>query len=582
MLEFTSPGRRPLVRMALVAGALAGTFGQTAAQEFGPKQKITAGIKSAQDVYAADLDGDGDEDVLSASREGDEIAWHENLGAGVFGPQQVLGADVDGAFCVRAADLDGDGDTDVLSASHDDDSVAWYENLGGGAFAPKQLLSSSADGARAIRAVDLDGDGDMDVVSASYNDNKIAWYENAGSGLFRPEQVIATDAFGANSVHTPDLDGDGDADILSTSAVDDEIAWYENLGGGSFGPQQVIEETGWDDLAWAEPVDLDGDGHLDILYTDLSHVGGSGMTLSEILWKKNLGSDPLSFGADISIEKWGEPLAVRGVDLDADGTQDVLRASWAGEQLAWHENFGGGLFLDKKVISTDASAVESLHTTDLDQDGDLDVLSASSYLDGIAWYSNLLGPFDCDQNGVPDHDDIAAGTSQDCNANGIPDGCDITSGTSKDIDANGIPDECVAPALVASPAALSLTVGGTQNFTLSAGPPPASNAYLLLGSLGGTDPGVPAGGHVLPLNPDAYFLYTLQNANGGVLVNSFGALLPDGSAGAPVALHLPAGLSFGLIGATLHHAYAVFDLAAAPGESVVASVSNAVSLKLVP
>ncbi len=37
-----------------------------------------------------------------------------------------------GFICsVFATDMDGDGDTDVLSASRDDNKIAWYENVGG-------------------------------------------------------------------------------------------------------------------------------------------------------------------------------------------------------------------------------------------------------------------------------------------------------------------------------------------------------------------------------------------------------------------------------------------------------------------
>jgi hypothetical protein len=64
-------------------------------------------------------------------------------------------------------------------------------------------------------------------------------------------------------------------------------------------------------------------------------------------------------------------------------------------------------------------------------------------------------PLDCDKDGVPDEEEIAAGTEADINTNGIPDSCepdcnsnglpddfDITGGTSKDCNRNGIPDEC--------------------------------------------------------------------------------------------------------------------------------------------
>ena len=99
-----------------------------------------------------------------------------------------------GAWSVYATDLDGDGDADVLSASDIDDKIAWYENLtvnqngpaSPGSFGAQQVLTgpigspTSADGAISVYATDLDGDGDADVLSASSVDGKIAWNENQG------------------------------------------------------------------------------------------------------------------------------------------------------------------------------------------------------------------------------------------------------------------------------------------------------------------------------------------------------------------------------------------------------------------
>ncbi|KGE86810.1 FG-GAP-like repeat-containing protein, partial [Phaeodactylibacter xiamenensis] len=108
----------------------------------------------------------------------DKIAWYENDGSGNFGAQQVITTSADGASSVYAMDLDGDGDADVLSASLNDDKIAWYENDGSGNFGAQQVITTSADAARSVYAMDLDGDGDADVLSASSNDDKIAWYEN--------------------------------------------------------------------------------------------------------------------------------------------------------------------------------------------------------------------------------------------------------------------------------------------------------------------------------------------------------------------------------------------------------------------
>ena len=67
-------------------------------------------------------------DVLSASSWDDKIACYFNDGAANFGPPQVITTAADAAVSVYAADLDGDGDMDVLSASVNDNKVAWYEN----------------------------------------------------------------------------------------------------------------------------------------------------------------------------------------------------------------------------------------------------------------------------------------------------------------------------------------------------------------------------------------------------------------------------------------------------------------------
>jgi hypothetical protein len=124
-------------------------------------------------------------DVLSASLNDNTIAWYENLdGAGTFGPQRVISAIAAGAVSVFAADVDGDGDVDVLSASIGDNTIAWYENVGGaGTFGPQRVISTNAAGASSVVAADVDRDGDVDVLSASANDNTIAWYENRGDGI---------------------------------------------------------------------------------------------------------------------------------------------------------------------------------------------------------------------------------------------------------------------------------------------------------------------------------------------------------------------------------------------------------------
>ncbi len=299
---------------------------------FGPKRIITTIADGAYEVCAADVDGDGDLDALSSSLTDSKIAWYENTdGLGTFGPQLVITTATLGARGVCAADVDGDGDVDVLSASFHDDKIAWYENTDGlGTFGPQVVITTTADGARRVRAVDIDGDGDVDVLSASELDDRIAWYENTdGLGTFGPQQVITATADLARDVVGADVDGDGDIDVLTASQLDNTIAWFENTDGlGAFGPQQVIS-TSAVGANGVYATDVDGDGDADVLSASADGV---------IAWYEN--TDALgTFGPQQVITATASnAIGVFASDLDDDGDADVLSASANDDKIAWYEN----------------------------------------------------------------------------------------------------------------------------------------------------------------------------------------------------------------------------------------------------
>jgi len=141
--------------------------------EFTP-HTITTSASGAESVYAADVDSDGDIDVLSASQFDNKIAWYENDGNENF-TEHPITTNANSTRSVYAIDVNGDGDMDVLSAAGS--TIAWYENDGNENFT-EHPITTSLSSARLVYAVDVDGDTDMDVLSASKYDNKIAWYEN--------------------------------------------------------------------------------------------------------------------------------------------------------------------------------------------------------------------------------------------------------------------------------------------------------------------------------------------------------------------------------------------------------------------
>jgi len=401
---------------------------------------ISTNADGATSVFAGDVDGDGDIDVLSASQDA-KIAWYENKtiqGSAAFPAQSVISTSADGAVSVFGADVDGDGDMDVVSASFFDDKIAWYENDGAASLSfTERVISTSADGACSVFAADVDADGDLDVLSASPNDNKIAWYESDGaSPLSFTERVISSSADRACSVFACDVDGDGDMDVLSASSGDEKIAWYESDGasppsftqhvistGAAAGCVSAADVDGDGDvdvvccsspnptIAWYEndgaspasfteravftcprgpqcifPADADGDGDTDVLAASFGD--------DKIAWYENNGGSPPSFTERVISTSADDALSVFAGDLDGDGDTDVLWASFGDDKIAWYENDGTSPpSFTERVISIAADGAQAVFTADVDSDGDMDVLSASEWDDKIAWYENKGGQF---------------------------------------------------------------------------------------------------------------------------------------------------------------------------------------------
>jgi FG-GAP repeat protein len=123
--------------------------------------------------------------------------------------------------------------------------------------------------------------------------------------------------------------------------------------------------------------------------------------------------------------------------------------------------------------------------------------------------------------------------------------------------------------------ALSLARGGKQILSLDAGVAHAQKAYLVLGSLTGTSPGIQVGAVTLPLNPDPYMLFTIEHPN-TLVQESLGVLELYGRGVA--CFHLPAGLPPSLVGAVVHHAF----VAAQVAPFSIDYASNPVLLRLEP
>jgi hypothetical protein len=363
----------------LLTGLILSSVSFLKAQQFSNEKIISTTSDAAYCVVSADLDGDGDIDVISSSIADNKVSWYENDGTGLF-----LGEDtIDINFVIPedmdTADIDGDGDIDILVAYSNSDRILLYKNDGLGNFNTLDTVSLNLDGVKTLKTADLDGDGDLDVVAGTFVTDQVLWFENDGTGNFINTDTISANAVNVAAVYTADLDGDLDLDIISASSGDNKIAWYINDGSGNFSIENIISNSATSALQ-LHAADLDGDTHIDVINTQ-NYANG------EIVWYKNNGSGVFSTIDTITAGNISGAYGIEAHDIDGDGDNDLVCAAESSLVL-WFENDGAGNFTMDTVSLTSLAAL-SINVTDLNADGKLDIVCASADDDKIAWYENF-------------------------------------------------------------------------------------------------------------------------------------------------------------------------------------------------
>jgi hypothetical protein len=223
---------------------------------------------------------------------------------------------------------------------------------------------------------DIDGDNDLDILAAYTEDNLIAWHSNDGNGYFDSLHIIddSTDDH-LCALLSVDIDNDGHIDVVSGGGQ--SINLYMNLGNGIFGSPQIISSN-VQYVCGVFAIDLDNDSIIDIASSSFGD--------DKIAWYKNLGNG--SFGTQQIINS--SALGAYGVwaaDLDSDSLVDVLSASYTGDQIAWYKNLGNGSFGTQQILSDSADNAKFVMAADIDNDGLPDVISSQKHK--LTWFKNL-------------------------------------------------------------------------------------------------------------------------------------------------------------------------------------------------
>jgi len=353
------------------------------------------------DAAFADMDGDGDQDLLITGSYNDTnginfvAKIYLNDGSGLFSLQNSTNIQGVDESAIDFADVDGDNDLDVFIAG------SYYASNGSGGNISKLYLNdgnahftestiNSFPGARDayVLFADIDGDNDMDLFLSgddSYSSVQITkLYTNDGNAHFTEVTNLPFQQVMEASIAVFDADADTDLDIIigGYNGFEDVTEFYLNnnntleftlVTGSPFYP------VGWASMAFA---DIDNDNDQDILISGTYYKDGYEYSTKLYTNDGNGNYSPVT----------GTPFAgvydgdIAFADVDNDNDMDVLITGFDGTQLITV------LYLNDNAVFTQVSNTpfpgvyeSAIDFADVDNDSDMDLI-----ISGVDNLNNII------------------------------------------------------------------------------------------------------------------------------------------------------------------------------------------------
>jgi hypothetical protein len=398
-----------LVLVIAAAASAQFTLTQTDVDQVGG----TSGPPDAADVAVLDLDGDGNQDIVTYNSEGgsapspraDFLAILLGNGDGTFAPPVEtgetgftrFGGQTQQRSRLMTGEFSGDGLLDVVVTNQDTQQVALFVSDGAGSFAAPTLYDSG-HAASSLHVGDFDGDGQDDVLVLSKAAYRLVFLAGKGDGTLadpvdQPSDLIST--------HEPvdfdvgDLDLDGNLDALAPNLKDEDLVdvnqaiGFLGKGDGTFEmTAPYVIDTGSTDV-FENPVycrigDLDADGFQDLAVADFDPASPTGRNV-HVAYGTEGNWEP-AIGIEMS---WKSFVELDLTDLDGDGRLDIAASCDGpmGYQVLLNDGARGFVRQDFVQFTTMAGMF-SILGADVTNDGKTDLILGTQYTGHVIVYRN--------------------------------------------------------------------------------------------------------------------------------------------------------------------------------------------------
>ncbi|HUS33361.1 MAG TPA: VCBS repeat-containing protein [Kofleriaceae bacterium] len=348
-------------------------------------------------VEVADVDGDGHVDMLlanggdynSAGTAEPPRIWKNLANWTATTPHcEEITTSVVGSFTglsrmIKAADLDGDGDLEILTGGAWATQLKLFRRDAAGWTDVSAQLPQQPTNIGDAEFGDVDGDGDIDIVLADWGTGnpqsnaggRTKLYRNNGQATFTDETVADMPDMLVRwswDLELADVDGDFDLDTLVSCKSCTSSLLFRNNGMGHFTDDPAALPHFANNYEF-EPMDIDGDKDLDLVTINdgpsvTEHVfvnNGMGMFADETSTRLAGTANPA--GADDNTMVW--------LDGDNDGDADLVIGTLGRDRYLANNN--GSFTLVETAPNSGANATSAtlgLGIADFDEDGRLDLL----------------------------------------------------------------------------------------------------------------------------------------------------------------------------------------------------------------